>query len=83
MAALSPDYPYLFYCLRRCLKDDPDLQYDIGYFKRDTRRALKKQMHSYVAPSLSQLVDERAKVTLNSWKEHRNRQNFRVTPTTL
>lgn len=41
--------------------DNPDLQYDIGYFKRDTRRA-PRQMHSYVAPSLRMLADERVKV---------------------
>ncbi|CAN0355403.1 unnamed protein product, partial [Ectocarpus sp. 13 AM-2016] len=41
--------------------DNPDLQYDIGYFKRDTRRA-PRQIHSYVAPSLRMLADERVKV---------------------
>ncbi|CAM9358617.1 unnamed protein product [Ectocarpus sp. 8 AP-2014] len=42
------------------VSDNPDLQYDIGYFKRDTRRA-PRQIHSYVAPSIRMLADERVK----------------------
>lgn len=58
-----PPPPHTTTISRPCFADNPDIQYDIGYFKRDTRRA-PKQIHSYVAPSLRQLADERAKASL-------------------
>lgn len=44
--------------------DDPDLLYDITYYKRDTRRAAPRETYTYIAPSLRQLADERTKVSL-------------------
>lgn len=44
--------------------DDPNLQYDITYYKRDTRRAAPREIYTYIAPSLRQLADERTKVGL-------------------
>lgn len=51
---------FFFSCL--ACTDNPDIQYDIAYYKRDTRRA-PRQIHSYVAPAIRMIADERAKVT--------------------
>ncbi|CAM9408114.1 unnamed protein product [Hapterophycus canaliculatus] len=42
------------------VSDNPDLLYDTSYYKRDTKRA-PRQIHSYVAPAIRMLADERAK----------------------
>lgn len=47
--------------------DDPDLLYDITYYKRDTRRAAPRETYTYIAPSLRQLADERTKVSLKKY----------------
>lgn len=55
--------PSLYFFWLVHFSDNPDLLYDITYFKRDTRRTQKK-LYTYVAPALRQIADERAKARM-------------------